>query len=74
MSECKWCDVCDTPYPDSDLDARAIQEHVPEIVNGVKRGHVAIERHQCGNCTRKQNAQREARRAAIAATLEEEPE
>lgn len=75
MSECKWCDQCDRPYPDSDVDAQAMQVQVPEIINGIKRNVITIERHQCGDCTRRiadQRAQRAQRRALTEATADPE--
>lgn len=64
MSECKWCDSCDTPYSELDPDARAIQIQEPDMINGVRRGVITVERHHCGRCMREQ-AQRRASRAAI---------
>ena len=71
MSECKWCDSCDTPYSELDLDARAIQIHEPDVDrNGVKRGVITVERHRCGRCMREEKARRE-QRAAITAEEDE---
>ena len=64
MSVCLWCDTCDTPYPDSDLDAQTLQVPIAKIVDGIKVGvSHTVERHQCGRCTREQRAAVERRRA-----------
>lgn len=69
MSECKWCDTCHTPYSDADLDSQAIQVQVPEVINGIKRNIMTVERHQCGRCVRNQQRQQEARRRELDATV-----
>lgn len=53
MSECKWCDFCHRPYPDSDIDSAAMSVPVPKVENGRKVGIAyTIEQHKCGDCMR----------------------
>lgn len=61
MSECRWCDECDSPFSAIDEHARRINIEEPEVVNGVRRGIVTVQRDNCGRCMRK----REARRRAV---------
>lgn len=64
MSECRWCDSCDKPYPDSDVDSQAMSVPVPKIENGVKVGiSHTVERHRCGDCVRGERTMIERRRA-----------
>lgn len=67
MSECKWCDTHEGAYPDSDPDSRAMSVPVPKLENGVKVGIAyTVERHQCGDCVRTEQATIEKRRAIAA--------
>ena len=67
MSECKWCDRCDSPFRASDPDAFSYQQEIPKLVGGVKVGvEASIQKDQCGDCTRSSNAVAERRRAISA--------
>lgn len=70
MSLCNWCDSCQRPFPDSDIDSQAMQVPVPKIENGVKVGiSHTVERHRCGDCVRAEQ-QVIASRRAIESTTE----
>lgn len=67
MSICMWCDFCQRPYPDSDIDSVAMTVPVPKIENGVKVGIAyTIENHKCGDCMRDERRIVEKRRAISA--------
>ena len=71
MSICHWCDRCQRPYSDLDEDARAMTLQVPDLDrNGIKRGVIGVERHQCGNCTRAEQQAVEARRRELVAAAD----
>ena len=75
MSECKWCDECNQPFPDSDVDSRALQVPVPKIENGVKVGiSHTIERHQCGRCVRAEAKRAERRQQATLEPARDAPD
>lgn len=70
MSICLWCDLCEKPYPDSDVDGQAMQMPVAKIENGVKVGiSHTVERHRCGNCVRAERRRIE-RQHELAAAVE----
>ena len=66
VSQCFWCDDCQSACSDLDPDFRSMQMNIPRMENGVKIGMVGVERHRCGSCTR-QAEQVFQRRAAISA-------
>ena len=67
MSECKWCDRCDSPFRSNDPDAFSYQQEVPKLIGGVKVGvEATIQKDQCGDCTRISTADAERRRAISA--------
>ena len=75
MSICLWCDHCERPFPDSDVDSQAVQMNVPKVENGVKVGisHV-VERHRCWDCVRAESRRIERQRALATAVDEQPPE
>lgn len=66
MSECRWCDTCQKPFSALDDDARRINIEEPEIIGGIRRGTVTVQRDQCGGCMRELNRRSaEARRLTM---------
>lgn len=65
MSDCRWCDNCESPYPTTDNDARRIQIEEPVMEGNIRRGSVTIERDQCGKCMRAQRRAQEERKREI---------
>lgn len=56
MSEARWCDRHGGSFSALDPDARRINIEEPEIVNGIRRGVISVQRDHCGKCMRESQA------------------
>lgn len=78
MSASLWCNRHDGPFNADDPDHREVNEVIPEHIgdDGKRRPAISRQRHICGDCMRREEAERqraaERRRKEIAAELVDE--
>jgi len=67
VSDCRWCNRCNSPFSTDDPDARKFGVEEPVMQDNIKRGTVTIERDACGRCMRAERRAAEESRLALEA-------